>query len=150
MAWTGVVRISIFFLRDFEHHVRHGRSYKPGEAPTVIFNVRGMNVARAKKLQNGSYDLLARELQLYLDPETNEVLHTWHNPYSDKNVTGTTYSLSYFLSLVAGAYENFQWCMSPTIPYTRTSHHGSLTLLTLYQAGHIHYNFPFLWPIPTP
>ncbi|KAF8056537.1 hypothetical protein FPV67DRAFT_1677925 [Lyophyllum atratum] len=62
-------------------------SYKPGDVPAVIFNVRGMNIARAKKLPDGSYDLLARELQLYLDPVTDQVLHVWHNPYSGNNVT---------------------------------------------------------------
>ncbi|RDB27162.1 hypothetical protein Hypma_004568 [Hypsizygus marmoreus] len=61
-------------------------SYKPGEQPAVIFNVRGMNVVRAKKLPNGSYDLLGRELQLYLDPVTNEVLHVWTNPFSGNTV----------------------------------------------------------------
>lgn len=76
----------------------HDRSYKPGEAPAVIFNVRGMNIARAKKLQNGSYDLLSRDLQLYLDPVTNEILHTWHNPYSGENVTGP-YSSIFHLSI---------------------------------------------------
>ncbi|GLB43993.1 hypothetical protein LshimejAT787_1501770 [Lyophyllum shimeji] len=62
-------------------------SYKPGDTPAVIFNVRGMNIARAKKLPDGGYDLLGRELQLYLDPVTDEILHVWHNPYSGKNVT---------------------------------------------------------------
>jgi len=47
-----------------------------------------MNIARAKRLEDGSYDLLSRELQLYLDPITNEILHTWQNPYSGENVTG--------------------------------------------------------------
>ena len=47
-----------------------------------------MNVARAKKLSDGSYDLLARELQLYLDPKTNEILHAWYNPFIAQNVSG--------------------------------------------------------------
>lgn len=68
-----------------------GRSYKPGEAPKAIFNVRGMNVTRAVKMEDGSYDLIGRELQLYLDPITNEVLHTWHNPYNNKDVTGSLF-----------------------------------------------------------
>ncbi|KAG5352794.1 hypothetical protein E4T56_gene7569 [Termitomyces sp. T112] len=62
-------------------------SYLPGEQPKVLFKVKGMSVTRAKKLENGSYDLMTREVQLYLDPSTEEVLHVWHNPWSDKDVT---------------------------------------------------------------
>ncbi|KAG6872781.1 hypothetical protein C0995_006701 [Termitomyces sp. Mi166 len=36
-------------------------SYKPGDVPKVLFNVQGMNIARAKKLEDGGYDLLSRE-----------------------------------------------------------------------------------------
>lgn len=54
----------------------------------MIFNVRGINIARAKKLASGGYDLLSRELQLYLDPVTNEILNVWQNPYSGKEVPG--------------------------------------------------------------
>ncbi|KAF5380069.1 hypothetical protein D9615_006260 [Tricholomella constricta] len=61
-------------------------SYKPGDTPSVVFNVRGMNIARAKKLPDGSYDLLGRELQLYLDPVTDQVLHVWQNPFSGNQV----------------------------------------------------------------
>lgn len=61
-------------------------SYKAGDVPAVVFNVQGINIARAKKVSDGSYDLLGRELQLYLDPVTNEVLRVWHNPYSGKEV----------------------------------------------------------------
>lgn len=47
-----------------------------------------MSVTRARKLENGSYDLMTREMQLYLDPLTEEVLRVWHNPWSDQDVTG--------------------------------------------------------------
>ncbi|KAG6853555.1 hypothetical protein C0991_003347 [Blastosporella zonata] len=62
-------------------------SYLPGERPKVLFKVQGMSITRAKLLENGSYDLMTREVQLYLDPATNDVLHTWHNPWSDRDVT---------------------------------------------------------------
>ena len=89
-------------------HLTHCRSYKPGEKPSVIFNVHGMNIGRAKKLADGSYDLLARELQLYLDPVTKQVLHTWQNPYSGQSVNGSyipslTSSLCYIDILLSGA-----------------------------------------------
>ncbi|KAG6872780.1 hypothetical protein C0995_006700 [Termitomyces sp. Mi166 len=62
-------------------------SYLPGERPKVLFKVKGMSVTRAKKLENGSYDLMTREVQLYLDPSTEEVLNVWHNPWNDQDVT---------------------------------------------------------------
>ncbi|KAG6856609.1 hypothetical protein H0H87_002564 [Tephrocybe sp. NHM501043] len=62
-------------------------SYQPGERPQVLFNIQGMSITRAKKLDNDSYDLLTREVQLYLDPTTSEVLHTWHNPWTGHDVT---------------------------------------------------------------
>ncbi|KAG6917498.1 hypothetical protein DXG01_002362 [Tephrocybe rancida] len=65
-------------------------SYKPGDVPTVLFHVQGMNIARAKKLADGGYDLLTREVQLYLNATTNEVLHVWHNPYSGQDVPAAT------------------------------------------------------------
>ncbi|KAG6871956.1 hypothetical protein C0993_002570, partial [Termitomyces sp. T159_Od127] len=71
------------------------RSYKPGDRPKVLFNVQGMNIARAKKLDDGGYDLLSREVQLYLDPTTNKVLNVWHNPYSGQNVTGPSPSVKH-------------------------------------------------------
>ncbi|KAF5376075.1 hypothetical protein D9615_007710 [Tricholomella constricta] len=61
-------------------------SYKPGEQPKVTFNVLGMNIARAVKMADGTYDLLSREFQLYLDPVTDKVINVWQNPYSGKKV----------------------------------------------------------------
>ena len=47
-----------------------------------------MNVARSTKLPGGGYDLFAREMQLYVESGTNEILHTWYNPFIEENVTG--------------------------------------------------------------
>ncbi|KAF2733626.1 hypothetical protein EJ04DRAFT_553289 [Polyplosphaeria fusca] len=52
-----------------------------------------MNVAHATRLSDGSFDLLAREIQLYLHPETNDILHTWQNPFTRENVTVALRSL---------------------------------------------------------
>ncbi|KAJ4295102.1 hypothetical protein N0V90_007111 [Kalmusia sp. IMI 367209] len=54
--------------------------YRSGQAPLQAFSVAGVNVARAVRLENESYDLLARNLELYLDPATNKSLDTWVNP----------------------------------------------------------------------
>lgn len=67
---------------------KNPRIYKPGDAPRVAFDVLGMNVARVKRLEDGSFDILARELQLYLDPSTGKVLHSWTNPMTNETVNG--------------------------------------------------------------
>ena len=100
-----------------------------------------MNVARAVKLADGSHDLLARELQLYLDPKTNEVLHTWHNPYSEKNVTGSfplqslhrTSFMSWTVVHVANnpVYQNFpagRTCQARLLPGNRYTFQISIPL----------------------
>ncbi|KAG6867884.1 hypothetical protein C0993_009815 [Termitomyces sp. T159_Od127] len=76
-------------------------SYLPGERPQVTFKVKGMSVTRARKLENGSYDLMTREIQLYLDPLTEEVLHVWHNPWSDQKVIGITLIISVELAFTS-------------------------------------------------
>jgi hypothetical protein len=105
-----------------------------------------MNVARAKKLQDGSYDLLARELQLYLDPTTNEVLHTWTNPFTQENVTGVPFvsrdAISIVLTIPVIHVQNNPTYQ--TIPssssYPLTSLAGGYKSLT--------YNIPLAYPNP--
>ena len=75
--------------------------YKPGQRPLYAFNVLGMNAARAKELEDGSYDLLSRELQLYLDPATNKILHQWTNPFTNESVNGTSTVPIHSLSAMA-------------------------------------------------
>ncbi|KAG5735786.1 hypothetical protein E4T56_gene7929 [Termitomyces sp. T112] len=43
-------------------------SYKSGDVPKVLFSVQGMNIPRTKKLNDGGYDLLSPEVEVYLNP----------------------------------------------------------------------------------
>lgn len=58
----------------------------PGERDRLLFNVEGMNIRACKSLndpQRGyGYRQVSREILLYLDPETNQVLRKWKNPFT--------------------------------------------------------------------
>ena len=61
-----------------------------GEKDRHLFNGVGMNIRRCVSVddpQRGKgYRLISREVMLYLDPETNEVLKTWENPWTGETV----------------------------------------------------------------
>jgi hypothetical protein len=71
----------------------HGETYSrvPGEPDRKLFRVDGMNVRQCvtvKDPQRGDgWRLVSREILLYLDPQTGEVLRTWKNPWTGKEVT---------------------------------------------------------------
>jgi Protein of unknown function (DUF1838) len=80
--------------KDGEAKVFHwsGRAYSRvnGERDRHIFNVEGMNVRQCATVTDPKrgvgYRMVSRELMLYLDPKTNEVLRTWNNPWTGKPV----------------------------------------------------------------
>jgi hypothetical protein len=61
----------------------------PGEQDRVLFNVVGMNIRACQSLndpQRGhGYRQVSREILLYLDPVTNQVLRKWKNPFTGKD-----------------------------------------------------------------
>lgn len=65
-------------------------SRRQGEADRRLFRVEGMNiracVATSHPEYGDGYRLVSRELLLYLDPDTNEILSTWDNPWSGETV----------------------------------------------------------------
>jgi len=62
----------------------------PGEKDKLLFNVQGMNIRQCARLEDPVKGLgfrsVSREIMLYLDPETNEVLKTWDNPWTGETV----------------------------------------------------------------
>ncbi len=64
----------------------HVWGYADEQAPRLLFEVVGMNVARCA-LTRAGWSLTSRELMLYLDPDTGAVLHRWKNPWTDQEVT---------------------------------------------------------------
>ncbi len=68
----------------------HAYSRVPGERDRKLFAVEGMNVrqceARTDPKLGVGYRMVSREIMLYKDPETGEVLRTWTNPWTGKEL----------------------------------------------------------------
>ena len=69
-----------------------GRAWSrvPGERDRNVFNLNGYNIRQCVKVEDEvrgtGYRLVSREIMLYLDPKTGEVLRTWTNPWTgDEN-----------------------------------------------------------------
>ena len=69
-----------------------GKAYSriQGEPDRHLFNVEGFSNRNCKTYQDETrgygFRVIAREIVLYLDPITNEVLRTWRNPWSGEDV----------------------------------------------------------------
>jgi hypothetical protein len=70
----------------------HGRVYSrvPGERDRLLFNVHGFNVRACKGFndpQRGpGYRSVSREMLIYTDPQTGQVLRAWKNPWTGEEV----------------------------------------------------------------
>lgn len=66
----------------------NGRAYArvPGEKDKHVFNLEGMNIRQCVTVKDDirgtGYRMVSREIMLYLDPKTNEVLRTFENPWT--------------------------------------------------------------------
>ncbi len=62
----------------------------PGERDRVLFNVQGMNIRQCGSFvdpkRGPGFRSVSREVMLYLDPQTNEVLRRWKNPWTGEEV----------------------------------------------------------------
>jgi hypothetical protein len=62
----------------------------PGEKDRLLFTYHGMNVRASKTISDEEhgygYRHVSRELLIYMDPKTKEVLRTWKNPWTGKEV----------------------------------------------------------------
>jgi len=60
----------------------------PGQRDTHLFGLEGMNVRQCvtlnDKVKGEGYRMVSREIMLYLDPKTGEILRTWENPWTGK------------------------------------------------------------------
>ena len=70
----------------------HGRAYsrRQGEKDRHLFNVEGMNTRLCTTVNDEDkgqgYKLVSREILLYKDPKTDDVLATWDNPWTGETV----------------------------------------------------------------
>lgn len=82
-------------VRDGEPAVFYwtGRAYgrRAGEPDKLLFNLEGMNIRQCVPVtdpQRGAgFRLVSREIMLYVDPATGQVLRQWTNPYTGKENT---------------------------------------------------------------
>ncbi len=70
----------------------HGKAYsrRQGERDRLLFLVEGMNIRACSSVEDEQrgegYKLVSREILLYKDPETGEVLSKWDNPWTGETV----------------------------------------------------------------
>ena len=61
-----------------------------GEKDKLLFHYWGMNIRTSKGFQDSvkgyGYKHVSRELLIYLDPKTKEVVRTWKNPWTNEEV----------------------------------------------------------------
>jgi hypothetical protein len=70
----------------------NGSTYSrvPGEPDKLLFTVTGMNIRQCVTVNDPErgtgFRMVSREILLYQDPQTGEILDTWENPWSGKTV----------------------------------------------------------------
>jgi hypothetical protein len=70
----------------------YGNAYgrREGEPDRLLFRLEGMNIRRCvtvtDPVRGTGWRLVSREIMLYLDPQTGEVLRRWANPYTGQTV----------------------------------------------------------------
>jgi hypothetical protein len=69
-----------------------GRTYSrvPGEPDRLLFQLTGMNIRACESVtdkdKGTGFRMVSREILLYQDPETGEILETWENPWTGETV----------------------------------------------------------------
>ncbi|AFY62202.1 DUF1838 domain-containing protein [Synechococcus sp. PCC 6312] len=83
------VRVRASLTEETAFIVWQGAIYSlvPGEKKQHLFDIVGMSAARCLAHPEGGWDFTSRELLFYLDPKSGELLHRWHNPWTDETVT---------------------------------------------------------------
>ncbi len=61
-------------------------TFIPGEKRKLLFKIVGVSVSRCLPAEEGSWDFISRELTYYLDPQTDEILRKWENPWTGETV----------------------------------------------------------------
>lgn len=59
---------------------------RDNEAVRPLFLNEGFSFVRSKRLPDGSWHRMLREVVFYRDIKTGEILKTWHNPYTGRDV----------------------------------------------------------------
>lgn len=70
----------------------NGAAYSrvPGERDRMLFRVVGMNIRQCATVEDADkgqgFRMVSREILLYLDPASGEILETWDNPWTGETV----------------------------------------------------------------
>ncbi len=70
----------------------NGKTYSrvPGERDKLLFTVTGMNIRQCVTVKDDKmgtgFRMVSREILLYQDPKTGEILETWDNPWTGETV----------------------------------------------------------------
>lgn len=70
-----------------------GRAYSriPGEKDKHLFNLVGVNTRQCvvgnDPVRGKGFKSVSREIMMYLDPETNEIMDVWTNPWTNEEVS---------------------------------------------------------------
>jgi hypothetical protein len=62
-------------------------SFAPQQQKQLLFKIVGMSVSRCLPTDEAKWDFTSRELTYYLDPQTDEILSKWENPFTGETVT---------------------------------------------------------------
>ena len=57
----------------------------PGEGNQLLFRSYGIGASHVERV-DGGWRFYHREIMYYLDPETNEIINEWVNPYTGRTV----------------------------------------------------------------
>ena len=68
------------WIKGTAYGVRDNEKVRP------LFTVEGFSFVRTKRLEDGSWRRMLREVVFYRDIKTGKILDTWHNPYTDEDV----------------------------------------------------------------
>jgi hypothetical protein len=111
----------------------HGQAYsrRMGEKDKLLFKVEGMNTRQCTTVNDPEkgegFHLVSREILLYKDAKTGEVLSKWENPWTGENVdvlhvandpvNFTSYKVGRFgPAKFYGTVNGDRWWMTSTIP----------------------------------
>lgn len=65
-----------------------GKAYgvRPNEKVRPLFGVEGFSFVKTKRLEDGSFRRMLREIVFYRDLETGKIIDNWNNPYTGETV----------------------------------------------------------------
>ena len=92
LAWRAKMTCGTTEQGVTRYGVFEGRVYSrfPGERDRLLFNVLGVNVRQCAQLRDAArgagFRSVSREIMIYLDPATDQILDKWKNPWTGETL----------------------------------------------------------------